>query len=195
MHDIEPYPRWRDHYIASEDDKSPFYGNEYDEFRFTNKVYNYLIHPQWDQFGSSTLYMKILYADYDQGYAIFEFIGEWNDCIDNDVMFLKRRVIDSLLKHQISKYILICENVLNFHGSENDYYEEWYEEVAEEDGWICFINTLDHVIDEMGETQLYHYVNFGNRYNNINWRIQKPRLFCMAMDRLIRSRPHSLTDG
>jgi hypothetical protein len=31
--------------------------------------------------GSETLYLKILYADYEAGYVVIEFIGEWNDAI------------------------------------------------------------------------------------------------------------------
>ncbi|MEJ7675142.1 MAG: hypothetical protein WKF59_21170 [Chitinophagaceae bacterium] len=41
-----------------------FYGREYSEFDFSQTVYNYYIHPQWDEFGSSTLYIKVLMADY-----------------------------------------------------------------------------------------------------------------------------------
>src|SRR5699024_8682446 len=115
MHDIEPYYKWRDYYIASEDEKSPFYGRRYDEFYFTNAIYNYVIHPQWDDFGSSTLYSKVLYANYEKSYAVIELIGEWNDCIANDIMFLKRNLIDSMHQQGIHKFILICENVLNFH--------------------------------------------------------------------------------
>ena len=54
-----------------------FYGRQYDEFKFTNKIYNYFIHPQWDDFGSATLYAKILYVEYDEGYAVIELMGEW----------------------------------------------------------------------------------------------------------------------
>ena len=65
MHDIEPHYMWRDQYVASDDQRSPFFGRQYDEFRFTKKIYNYFIHPQWDEFGSNTLYLKIIYTDYD----------------------------------------------------------------------------------------------------------------------------------
>jgi len=57
MHDIEPYYKWREYYVASEDEQSPFYGRTYDEFKFTKKIYNYFIHPQWDYIGSQTLYI------------------------------------------------------------------------------------------------------------------------------------------
>ena len=129
MHDIEPYHKWRDQYIASEDEQSPFYGRVYNEFAYTQKIYNYFIHPQWDFFGSNTLYMKILYIAYDEGFCILEFIGEWNDCLTNDIMFLKREIIDQLALHNINKFILMGENVLNFHGSDDCYYEEWYDDI------------------------------------------------------------------
>jgi len=124
MQDIEPYYRWRDRYIADNDTNSPFYGRVYDEFKYTKKVYNYYIHPQWDEFGSATLYSKILFTDYEAGYVIIEFIGEWNDALHNDVMFLKRNLVEPLQDKGIHKFILICENVLNFHGGEDDYYAD-----------------------------------------------------------------------
>ena len=94
MHALEPYYAWRNHYVASQDPQSPFYDRVYNEFAYHLKVYNHFIHPQWDEFGSQTLYTKVLYADYDEGYAILEFIGEWNDCLFNDIMLLKREVIE-----------------------------------------------------------------------------------------------------
>lgn len=101
MHEIEPFYNWRHIYIAEEDKKSPFYGREYSEFEFTQTVYNYFIHPQWDDFGSRTLYLKIIYTDYELNFAIIEMIGEWNDAIENDIMELKREVIDKLMEHGI----------------------------------------------------------------------------------------------
>ena len=40
----------------------------------------------------------------------------------------------------INKFILIAENVLNFHSGDRDYYEEWYEEITDENGWIVCLN-------------------------------------------------------
>jgi len=175
LHDIEPHFKWRDHYVASEDARSPFYGRVYDEFRFTNKIYNYFIHPQWDHFGSETLYMKILFVDYIEGFAIIELIGEWNDCLKNDIMFLKREIVDHMrAEAEINQFILIGENVLNFHGDDDAYYEEWYEDIVEEQGWICLLNLQAHVEQEMKATQLHFYLNFGDAFNELNWRLQKP---------------------
>ena len=187
MHTIEPHYNWRDRYNAAEDNRSPFYGREYSEFQFTQKVYNYFIHPQWDNFGSPTLYMKILYVDYDEGYAIMEMIGEWNDAITNDIMYLKREVADEMSQHGISKYIIICENVLNFHGSDDCYYEEWQEDVRDESGWICFVNLLQHVQAEMEETQLQFYANLGGRFNDVIWRPHTPKIIFKLIESLIHS--------
>ena len=187
MHDIEPYHRWRDYYIASEDELSPFFGQKSDEFYYTNKVYNYFIHPQWDDFGSDTLYMKLLFADYDDHYAIIELIGEWNDCLHNDIMYLKRDVIDPLFKQGIYKYILIGENVLNFHGSDDEYYAEWYEDVRDEQGWICILNTLDHVTDEMKATRLQYFINFGDAFSGVNWRPHLPKTVLQMVEKMLNS--------
>ena len=61
--------------LAESDKHSPFYKRSYDEFNFTNKIYNYYIHPQWDDFGSDTLYMKIIYVNYKRHFALIELIG------------------------------------------------------------------------------------------------------------------------
>ena len=109
MHNIEPYYNWRHLYTAEEDEYSPFYGREYSEFEYSNSVYNYYIHPQWDEFGSRNLYMKILFIDYQFNFAIIELLGEWNDAIDNDIMTMKRNIIDTLIAQGITKFILIIK--------------------------------------------------------------------------------------
>ncbi|MEP7169966.1 MAG: hypothetical protein ABI855_11400, partial [Bacteroidota bacterium] len=159
MQDIEPFYSWRELYAAEEDEQSPFYGREYSEFVYSNTIYNYYIHPQWDDIGSATLYMKELYADYENGFAILEFIGEWNDAINNDVMILKRDVIDSMIKNGINKFILIGENVLNFHASDDCYYNEWFDDV--EDGWIAALNFRTHVLKEFEQNNIDFFLVFG----------------------------------
>ncbi|QBQ42814.1 hypothetical protein [Sphingobacterium psychroaquaticum] len=173
MHDLEPYYNWRDDYIAADDERSPFYGTVYSEFEFDKKVYNYLLHPQWDEFGSTTLYLKILYVDYDKGFSIIELIGEWNDAIYNDIMVLKREIIDVLIGEGIQKFLLIGENVLNFHGSDDSYYEEWYEDI--EDGWIVALNFRDHVIQEFKTIGVDYYIHFGGELDTFPWRTLKPK--------------------
>ena len=105
MQNIEPYYNWRELYISSEDVLSPLFGTVYNELEFTNTVYNFFIHPQWDEFGSNTLYLKILYVDYERTFAVIEFIGEWNDALYNDIMFVKREIIESMTGNGITKFI------------------------------------------------------------------------------------------
>jgi hypothetical protein len=186
VHDIEPYYNWLHLYNAAEDEQSPFYGREYSEFTFTHGVYNYLIHPQWDAFGSNTLYLKILYADYIDGYAILELIGEWNDALYNDIMMLKREVIEMLGEQGIQKFILIGENVLNFHASDDSYYEEWFQET--EDGWIAFVNFRDHVLDEFRRARIDYYINFGGDLDTFQWRRLSPRQLQEAVEAVISRR-------
>ncbi|MCC6583351.1 MAG: hypothetical protein IT271_06590 [Chitinophagales bacterium] len=185
MHTLEPYWKWRDYYTAEEDEKSPFYGREYSEFEFSDKIYNYYIHPQWDYIGSETLYLKLLYVDYKLGAAIIEFIGEWNDCIHNDIMFLKRDVIDILIENGISKFVLIGENVLQFFGESNEYYEEWYEDIKDNDGWIMAVNFREHITEDMIESNIHHYVNINEKYADINWRKYRPFHLVSYLDDLL----------
>lgn len=186
MHDIEPYYNWLHMYKACEDSKSPFYEREYSEFMFEHSVYNYLIHPQWDDFGSQTLYLKILYADYNERYAIIEMIGEWNDALYNDIMMLKREVLEPMMDEGINKFIMIGENVLNFHASDDSYYEEWFQEV--EDGWIAMVNFREHVLDEFRQAHIDYYLNFGGELDNIAWRKLFPRQFAERVEDIMRRR-------
>ena len=173
MHTLEPYYNWQHLYIASEDTESPFYGREYSEFEYSNTVYNFYIHPQWDDMGSETLYLKILFVDYEEHYAIIEFIGEWNDAITNDIMLLKRDIIDELAFHKINKYILIGENIFNFHTSDDSYYEEWFDDNGD-DGWIAFVNFREHVLKEFKQANLDYFFLSDGELNDFEWRKFSP---------------------
>lgn len=186
MHSIEPYFAWRDLYTAEEDEHSPFYGREYSEFEFSNTIYNYMIHPQWDEFGSATLYMKVLFTDYDQHFVIIELIGEWNDALYNDIMVLKREIAEHFSHEGIKHFIIIGENVLNFHYSDESYYEEWYEDV--EDGWIAFINFSPHVLSEMKRTRIDWYAHWGSELDKLPWRTFKPEQLYEKVNGIIRKR-------
>jgi hypothetical protein len=174
MHDLEPYHLWRDRYVAEEDERSPFYGQEHSEFEFTHAVYDHALHPQWDSIGSETLYIKVIYADYDEGYAIIEMIGEWNDLLGNDIMYLKRDHLEPMMYEGISKFILIGENVLNFHTSDDEYYSEWFEELSEADGWVALVNFRQHVLEDMQSANIDQYFLLGGKLNTMAWRTYEP---------------------
>lgn len=175
MHNIEPFSNWRDWYKPECDERSPFYGQEYNLSEYTHQIYNFLIHPLWDSIQSETLYVKILYADYSRNFAIIEMMGEWNDAIGNDIMHFKRNVIDELLYNGIKYFILIGENVLNFHSSDDCYYEEWFEEL-ENNGWIVLMNFREHVLAEMREAHLDKYLIWSEPLNSAQWRKKSPNV-------------------
>ena len=185
MHTIEPHYNWRNLYIASEDPRSPFYGYQNSEIHFTDQIYNFLIHPQWDNIGSETLYLKVLYVDYSNGFAFIEMMGEWNDLLHNDIMTIKRDVIELMIAEGINKYILICENVLNFHTDldSDDYYAEWQDEL--EEGWISILNLRDHVFEEMSKYGIDQYLVMGGKLNDISWRTRHPKQLFEKIDELV----------
>ena len=186
MHNIEPYYNWLQFYDSSRDILSPFYGKEYNFDLYSENIYGYYIDPAWDYMGSETLYIKLLFIDYDDGQAIIELIGEWNDTINNDIMHLKRNIIDPLIGNGINQFILIGENVFNFHGSDDCYYEEWFEDV--EEGWIVAINFQEHVVDEFKKYNVDGYVNMGGQLQASKWRTMSPRAFHNSIDSLIAKR-------
>jgi hypothetical protein len=186
MHQIEPYYNWNKYYDSSHDRYSPFYGKSYNYEQYSETIYGYYIDPAWDNIGSETLYLKILFADYEEGIAILEMFGEWNDALHNDVMHLKRNIIDHMNLQGITKYILIGENILNFHGSDESYYEEWFEDV--EDGWIAAVNFRDFVLDEWKKFNVDNYINCGGTLEILLWRTMKPKAFFQLVDGLIQRR-------
>ena len=186
MHNIEPYYNWLKYYDPAADERSPFYGKEYNLDVYSETIYGYYIDPAWDGFGSETLYLKILYADYQAGFAVLEFIGEWNDAINNDIMTLKRNILELMMAEGINKFILIGENILNFHGSDDSYYEEWFEEVG--DGWIAAVSFPQFLQDEFRKYHVDQYINMGGTLQIDQWRTLRPQNFFDLVSTLIQRR-------
>jgi hypothetical protein len=185
MHEIEPFYNWRHIYTSELDERSPFFGRVYSEFTFSQTIYNYYIHPQWDDFGSRTMYLKILVADYEEKYAVIELIGEWNDAIENDIMELKREVIDPFFYQGITKFIVIAENVLNFHSGDKDYYQEWFEEVTDEAGWVVILNMPEQTQQDFKHARLNRYIEL---MELDNWRTYRPFHLFKKIDEQIMKR-------
>jgi hypothetical protein len=188
MHHLEPHYNWRSFYTSEDDPGSPFFEKVYSEFEYSTQIYGYYIHPQWDSIGSSTLFVKVIFCDYDLGACVIEMIGEWNDLLHNDIMFLKRDLIDTMIAQGISKFILIGENVMNFHHAEEDYYEEWFEDVNEGDGYISLLNFRPHVLDEIQQGNIDSYFLMGGKLNDITWRSLDPYKFIERIDSLVQKR-------
>lgn len=186
MHTIEPYFGWRSLYRAEDDPRSPFFGREYSEFECQHAIYGYYIHPQWDDFGSATLYVKLLYVDYLQGYCMVELIGEWNDAVNNDIMFLKRDFADLLIEKGVNKFILFGENVLNAFPDEDDYYAEWIDDL--DGGWIALVNFQEHVLEEINHYGMANYLLMGEGLDALNWQGKAPDIVFQAVSRLLSRR-------
>jgi len=76
-------------------------------------------------------------------------------------MELKREVLEKFMEEGIYKFVLITENVLNFHSDGKDYYEELHEDVTDENGWVVCLN-------------MPHLNQFVELMELDNWRIYRP---------------------
>ena len=113
-------------------------------------------------------------------------IGEWNDTLYNDIMILKREFIDLLVDEGITKFILIGENILNFHSSDDSYYEEWFEDI--EDGWIALINFRDHVLEEFASENIDQYFITGGDLDDLPWRTLNPSQLFTKVEKTVTKR-------
>lgn len=102
-------------------------------------------------------------------------------------MFLKRDIVDELNNYGINKYILIGENVLNFHTSDDSYYEEWFEDIGD-NGWIVLINFRDHVLKEFKQAHLDYFFIYGGELDEINWRTFSPGKLFGNVSKIINKR-------
>ncbi|HMR84327.1 MAG TPA: hypothetical protein PKE30_14390, partial [Niabella sp.] len=72
---------------------------------------------------------------------------------------------------RITKFILIGENVLNFHSGDKDYYEELHEELSDEEGWIVCLNMPEQTQYDFKRARLNQFIEL---MVLDNWRIYKP---------------------
>ena len=76
--------------------------------------------------------------------------------------------------------------MLNFHGSDDSYYEEWFQDI--EDGWIALINFQPHVLDELRTANLDYYLNFGGELDAMVWRKFSPADVFKRVEHTLRRR-------
>ena len=90
----------------------------------------------------------------------------------------------------ITKFILIGENIFNFHGSDDAYYEEWFDEVEEKSppGWIAAVSFPEFIQDEMKRFGIDRYVNMGGTLQLDQWRTFTPIHFYRRVSALIQRR-------
>ncbi len=171
--DVEPFYGWLAFYSHETDSNSPFHEVEHNLFEYDRYIYTYAAHPCWDTIESESLLVKILFADYHQGYAIIELLGEWNDLYENDFKLLCENCLTYLVDNQIYKIILICENVFNAYLQEDDYYAAFTEELGD-DGWLCLFKARPGVLEEFIKYNISSYVYWNHELDQIHWRKLKP---------------------
>ena len=183
LHDIEPFYGWLDIYDHAHDPKSPFHEVQHSQFYFDRSINRIPAHPLWDTIGSESLLVKILYANYLEGYAIIELFGEWNDLYDNDFKLLAENCLTYLIDHGVKKFILVCENVFHAYVESDDYYEALQEEI--EDGWMCLIKPRANVLEEFQDYGLLPYFYQSPQLDSLQWRKFKPhQLYQLVNSRL-----------
>ena len=172
MIDTEPFYGWLHWYDPEKDELSPFYGVEHNLFQFDRKIYNLPTHPLWEDIDSDSLLVKILFADYTQGFAILELIGEWNDLHFNDFRLLREHCLDLLGAEGISRFILVCENVFNVYVSSDDYYADFHE--TWEEGWIFLLRARPMVLQEFIQYGISAWLGWSAEIDELNWRKYSP---------------------
>jgi hypothetical protein len=183
LHDIEPFYGWLGLYNHEIDQRSPFHEVEHNQFYFDRSINHIPAHPLWDEIGSESLLVKILFVDYQEGYAIIELFGEWNDLYDNDFKLLAENVLSYLADYGIKRFILIAENVFHAYLESEDYYQAMQEELGE--GWICVLRARKEVKEDMAEYGIDQYFYFNALVDEIHWRKLKPyQLYFLICERM-----------
>ena len=100
-------------------------------------------------------------------------------------MTFKREIIDLLIREGITKFILLAENVLNFHSSDDSYYEEWFDEVTDEGGWIICLNMPEQTQYDFTRAKLNRYIEL---MSIPQWRTIKPDLLFAQLDNILLKR-------
>ena len=108
-------------------------------------------------------------------------------------MTLKRDIIDEMTGQGIHKFVLIGENVLNFHASDDCYYSRVVRRRSE--GWIAAVNFRGHVLQEFEKNNIDYYFTFGGELNNLPWRTFNPVQLFGRIDGVIRHRLAIDTNG
>lgn len=170
--EVEPHYGWLGYYDHKMDKRSPFHHVEHNLFAYDRYIYTFEAHPLWDTIESESLLVKILYANYTQGYAIIELLGEWNDLFQNDFKLLCENCLTYLADEGITQYIFVAENVFNIYLDQDDYYEAFQEELG--DGWMCLLRARERVLDEMKRYNISPYFYWNDSLQDLHWRKLKP---------------------
>jgi hypothetical protein len=75
---------------------------------------------------------------------------------------------------------------MNFHGSDDCYYEEWFEEI--EEGWIAAVSFPEFVQDEFRKYHIDNYINMGGWLQIEQWRTLQPLNFFELVSAVLHRR-------
>jgi hypothetical protein len=77
--------------------------------------------------------------------------------------------------------------VLNFHSGDKDYYQEWHEDVTDENGWIVCLNMPEATQYDFKKAKINYYIEL---MALSNWRTYRPfHLFKKIDDEMTRRLP------
>jgi len=96
-------------------------------------------------------------------------------------------VVEDLIGNDIKYFILIGENVFEYHSDTGDYYEEWFDNL-DGDGWIIGLNFREHVIREFTEANIDYYLAFGGNFDELAWRTLMPDHLFDKVEKMISKR-------
>ena len=68
-------------------------------------------------------------------------------------------------------HIYLRIQVLNFHSSDKEYYQEWYDEVSEANGWIISLNMPESTQYDFKKARIINYISF---IEEEKWRVYNP---------------------
>ena len=103
-----------------------------------------------------------------------------------EVFYLRNGDIPQYLRDGVVDIAIIGENVLNFHYSDDCYYEEWADETY--DGWIAAVNFQEHVLREMSTIGIDQYLLWGGDLNDLPWRTFKPQDLMLKIESIFNRR-------
>jgi hypothetical protein len=80
---------------------------------------------------------------------------------------------------------MIAENVLNFHSSDDSYYEEWKEQLEDDHGWVVLLNMPEQSKYDFKKARLTNYVEM---MELPQWRTMKPEIIYQLIDNIMNRR-------
>jgi hypothetical protein len=75
--------------------------------------------------------------------------------------------------------------VLNFHSSDDSYYEEWHEQLEDDYGWVVILNMPNATQHDFKKARITNYVQF---FELDQWRTLKPEIIFQTLDNELMKR-------